>query len=51
MSIKSTTFGRVELSGEDAHRFIKHMNEPRKANKKAQRSLKRGRTVLATIKQ
>jgi hypothetical protein len=27
MAIKSSTFGRVELSGEDAARFIKHINE------------------------
>lgn len=27
MAIKSSTFGRTELSGKDAVRFIQHMNE------------------------
>ena len=31
MAIKSSTFGRVELSGKDAARFVQHMNED-KAN-------------------
>jgi hypothetical protein len=27
MAIKSSTFGRVELGGKDAARFVQHMNE------------------------
>ena len=27
MAIKSSTFGRAELSGKDAARFVQHMNE------------------------
>ena len=42
MAIKSSTFGRVELSGKDAERFIKHMNED-KPNPLALAALARGR--------
>lgn len=48
MAIRSTTFGRVELSGKEAARFIRHMEED-KPNKAAQASLARGREVLRQI--
>lgn len=48
MAIKSSTFGRVELSGKDAARFIKHLNED-KANPKVKKALTNGRAVLASI--
>lgn len=46
MAIKSSTFGRVELSGKDAARFVQHMNED-KANPLA---LARGREIREKIK-
>jgi len=49
MSIKSTTFGRVELSGKDAARFVVHMNED-KANPKARKSLQKGRKILKSLR-
>ncbi len=49
MAIKSSTFGRVELSGEDAARFIKHINED-KANPLALAALARGRKISEQIK-
>lgn len=49
MAIKSSTFGRVELSGEDAARFIKHINED-KANPLALAALARGRKIREGIK-
>jgi hypothetical protein len=49
MAIKSSTFGRVELSGEDAARFIKHINED-KANPLALAALARGRKISDRIK-
>jgi len=48
MAIKSSTFGRVELSGADAARFIKHMKED-KPNRQAKSSLQRGRAILASL--
>lgn len=48
MAIKSTTFGRVELSGKDAARFIRHMNED-SPNPKVKQALNRGRSILASI--
>lgn len=48
MAIKSSTFGRVELSGVEAVRFIKHMNED-KPNIQAKSALKRGRAILAKL--
>jgi hypothetical protein len=48
MAIKSSTFGRVELSGKDAARFIRHMNED-KPNEKVKLALERGREVLAMV--
>ena len=49
MAIQSDNFGRVRLSGEDAARFIVHMNED-KPNPKAQAANKRGRVALERLK-
>ncbi len=49
MAIKSTTFGRVELSGNDAARFVTHMNEDN-ANPKAKKSLQKGRQILSSVR-
>ena len=49
MAIKSTTFGRVELSGNDAARFVTHMNEDN-ANPKAKKSLQKGRDILSSVR-
>ena len=46
MAIKSSAFGRVELSGKDAVRFVRHMNED-KANPLA---LTRGCEISEEIK-
>lgn len=48
MAIKSSTFGRVELSGNDAKRFLRHMAED-KPNNRAQASLARGRDLLRQL--
>lgn len=40
MAIKTTTFGGVKLSGNDAARFIQHMNED-KPNKYALAAIER----------
>lgn len=48
MAIKTSTFGRVELSGKEAARFIRHMNED-KASPAAQASLSRGREILSQM--
>ncbi|MEN9755831.1 MAG: hypothetical protein RL755_18 [Pseudomonadota bacterium] len=48
MAIKSTNFGRTELSGQDAVRFIQHMNED-KPNEKLKLSIKRGKKILKLI--
>ncbi|MEI6745651.1 MAG: hypothetical protein WCL34_06795 [Methylococcaceae bacterium] len=48
MAIKSTAFGRTELSGKDAARFIQHMNED-KPTDKIKLALERGREVLAMV--
>lgn len=48
MAIKSTAFGRTELSGKDAARFIQHMNED-KPTEKIKLALERGREVLAMV--
>jgi hypothetical protein len=50
MAIKSSTFGRVELSGNDAARFRQHMAED-KPNPKAIASLERGRLIMAKLKE
>jgi len=49
MAIKSSTFGRVELSGKDAARFVQHMNED-KTNPLALAALARGREIREKIK-
>jgi hypothetical protein len=52
MAIKSTTFGRTELSGEDATWFIRQMNENKpkdQPNEKIKSALEKGRKVLASI--
>ena len=49
MAIKSSTFGRVELSGKDAARFVQHMNED-KPNPLALTALARGRAINEKIK-
>lgn len=49
MAIKSSTFGRVELSGEDAKRFIRHIEED-KANPLALAALARGQKISEKIK-
>lgn len=48
MAIKSSTFGRVELSGKDAARFVQHMNEDR-PNPLALAALVRGREISEKI--
>lgn len=48
MSIKTSTFGRVELSGKEAARFVQHMHED-KPNPAAQATLARGRGLLRQI--
>lgn len=45
MAIKSSTFGRVELTGKDAERLVRHMAED-KPNELAQAALARGRNLL-----
>jgi len=49
MAIKSSTFGRTELSGKDAARFIVHMHED-KVNPKAKRNLEEGRKLRASMR-
>jgi hypothetical protein len=48
MAIKSSTFGRVELSGKDAARFVQQMNED-KANPLALAALARGDEISEKI--
>ncbi len=48
MAIKSSTFGRVELSGKDAVRFVQQINED-KANPLAVAALARGREIAKKI--
>jgi hypothetical protein len=48
MAIKSSTFGRVELNGTDAERFLQIMSE-RKSNPRAVAALKRGREILKRV--
>lgn len=48
MAIKTSTFGRVELSGNEAVRFLRHMAED-KPNPQAQATLVRGRAVLRQL--
>nr|AAN73999.1 ORF14e [Vibrio phage Ch457] len=49
MAIKSSAFGRTELSGKDAARFIVHMNED-KPNPKAQKNIAEGRKLRAAMR-
>lgn len=49
MAIKSSTFGRVELSGIDAARFVQHMDED-KPNPLALAALARGREISDKVK-
>lgn len=49
MAIKSSTFGRVELSGKDAARFIRHMDED-KPNQFAIAALARARKIRDKIR-
>jgi hypothetical protein len=48
MAIKTSTFGRIELSGKEAARFVQHMHED-KPNPTAQATLARGRNLLRQI--
>ncbi len=50
MTIKTSVFGRVELSGKDAVRFVQQINED-KANPLAVASWARGREIAEKIKQ
>lgn len=45
MAIKTSTFGRVELSGNEAVRFVKHMDED-KPNPSVEAALTQGRAIL-----
>lgn len=49
MTIKSTNFGPIVLSGDDAEQFVNHMKND-KPNEKAKAALARGRQVLAQLK-
>lgn len=49
MAIKTTTFGRVELSGDDATRFIQHMNED-KPNEYALAAIERAKKTREKVK-
>ncbi len=49
MSIESSAFGCVRLSGKDADRF-RHEVKIAKPNPKAQQSLDRGRKLLSKMK-
>lgn len=48
MTIHSTTFGRVELSGKEAERFQRHMTED-KPNPAVKASLARGQAMLVRM--
>lgn len=48
MAIKSSTFGRVELSGQDAKRFVQRMNEV-KPDPAIKQAASRGRDILARM--
>jgi len=49
MAIKTSTFGRVELSGKDAARFVQHMNED-KPNDFALAAVERAREVSEKVR-
>jgi hypothetical protein len=48
MGIKSSTFGRTELSGKDAVRFLQHMEED-KPNEWLLSNLKNGQKILDDV--
>lgn len=48
MAIKSSTFGKTELSGKDAARFIQHMNED-KPSEWLLANLENGRKILESV--
>ncbi|MPQ65940.1 hypothetical protein GC387_04710 [Pseudomonas sp. MWU12-2323] len=48
MAIKSDIFGCVELSDNDATRFVQHMRED-KPNAQAKASYARGRTLISQV--
>jgi hypothetical protein len=48
MAIKSSTFGRVELSGKDAARFVQQVSEAQ-PNPLAVASLARGRAISEKV--
>lgn len=48
MAIRSSTFGRTELSGKDAVRFLKHMEED-KPNEWLMSNLQNGRRILESV--
>jgi hypothetical protein len=48
MGIKSSTFGRTELSGKDAVRFLQHMEED-KPSEWLLSNLKNGQKILADV--
>lgn len=49
MAIKSSTFGRVELSGRDAKRFVQQMNDV-KPDPAIKQAASRGRAILANMR-
>ncbi len=49
MGIKTSTFGRIELSGKDAERFVQHMDED-KPNALALAAIARARKVGEKIR-
>lgn len=48
MAIKSSTFGKTELSGKNAARFIQHMNED-KPSEWLLANLENGRKILKSV--
>ncbi len=48
MAITSSAFGRTELSGEDAARFLRHIQEDG-PNPRAIEAYKRGKDVLQSV--
>lgn len=48
MAIKTSTFGRVELSGQDAARFVQQISQT-KTNSLALATLARGREIAEKI--
>ncbi len=49
MAIKSSPFGRLELTGEDAKQFAKQVRQV-KVNPHAKQALARGRKALAKMR-